>query len=128
VRLLLDTCTFIWLASAPDELSTQARERLDDTGSELMLSDASVWEICLKWQAGKLALPGPPRRWVEEQRRAWEVGRLPIEIEHLYRGTELPAHHRDPFDRVLVSQAIAEGLTLVSPDEVFRAYPVAVIW
>jgi PIN domain nuclease of toxin-antitoxin system len=128
VRLLLDTCTFVWLASAPGELADGARRRLDEPGAELLLSDASIWEICLKWQAGKLTLPEPPRRWIEDQRRVWELERLPMEPEHLYRTTELPAHHRDPFDRILISQAIVENLTVVTPDQAFRAYPVAVLW
>lgn len=128
MRLLLDTCTFVWLASEPNRLSVPARRRLDNAEADLLLSDASVWEICLKWQAGKLTLPEPPRRWIEHQRRSWELERLPIEPEHLYRSTELPAHHRDPFDRILVSQAIVEDLIVVTPDQAFAAYPVAVLW
>jgi PIN domain nuclease of toxin-antitoxin system len=128
LKLLLDTCTFIWLVSAPDQLGERARQELDDPSATLLLSDASVWEVCLKWQSGKLELPGPPRHWIEEQRRTWELTRAPIELEHLYRSTELPAHHRDPFDRMLVSQAIAEGLSIVTPDPAIRRYPVMVIW
>jgi PIN domain nuclease of toxin-antitoxin system len=128
MRLLLDTWTFIWLASTPGQLSAEARRRLDEPSAELLISDASVWEICLTSQSGKRTLPGPPRRWIDDQRRAWELGRLPLELEHLYRSTELQAHHRDPFDQMLVSQAIAENLTLVTPDAVFRSYPVAVLW
>jgi PIN domain nuclease of toxin-antitoxin system len=128
VRLLLDTCTFVWLASTPEGLSAEARRKMDEPEAELWLSDVSVWEICLKWQAGKLELPGPPRQWIEAQRRIWEVERLPVGTEHLYRSTEIPVHHRDPFDRALVAQAIVEGLTVVTPDPAFRAYPVAVLW
>lgn len=128
MRLLLDTCTLVWLASEPNRLSAPARRRLDEAGAELVLSDASVWEICLMWQAGKLTLPEPPRRWIEQQRRTWELDRLPMQPEHLYRSTELPVHHRDPFDRILVSQAIVEDLTVVTPDQAFAAYPVAVLW
>jgi PIN domain nuclease of toxin-antitoxin system len=82
----------------------------------------------LKWQAGKLSLPGPPRSWIEEQRATWDLTRAPLELEHLYRSTELPSHHRDPFDRLLVAQSIVEGLTLVTPDPAIRAYPVSVLW
>lgn len=128
MRLLLDTCTFIWLASAPDELSAEARRRLDDPAAELHISDASIWEICLKWQSGKLQLPVPPRKWIEEQRRVWELTRVALGLEHFYRCTELPVHHRDPFDRLLISQAIVEDLTIVTPDASFAAYPIARIW
>lgn len=128
MRLLLDTCTFVWLVSSPTELADRARRELDDPAAELVLSDASIWEVCLKWQAGKLHLPAPPRRWIEEQRRAWGLVRLPVELEHLYRCTELPLHHRDPFDRLLVSQAIVEDLTVVTPDAAFAGYPVTLLW
>lgn len=126
--MLLDTCTFVWLASEPGNLGEKARDVLDEPGAEIVLSDVSVWEICMKWQAGKLGLPEPPRVWIEDQRRVWNLARAPIEAEHLYRSTELPAHHRDPFDRILVAQAIAESFTIVTPDAAIRAYPVAVIW
>lgn len=128
MRLLLDTCTFVWLSCDPAGLSESARRALDDTASELLLSDVSVWEICLKWQAGKLELPAPPRVWVEDQRRIWALGRATLDLEHLYRGSELPGHHRDPFDRALISQALAQSLTIVTPDPAIRAYPVAVLW
>jgi PIN domain nuclease of toxin-antitoxin system len=128
MRLLLDTCTFIWVTSAPDNLSARARSEIDDPDAELFLSDASVWEICLKWQAGKLGLPAPPRGWVEEQRKAWGLARAALELDHFYRSTELPPHHRDPFDRLLVAQAIAEGLTIATPDPAVQSYPTATIW
>jgi PIN domain nuclease of toxin-antitoxin system len=126
--LLLDTCTFIWLASRPEELSAPARERLDDPAAELLLSEASIWEICLKWQAGKLRLPAPPRSWIEHQRGEWALERAPIDPEHFYRSTELPEHHRDPFDRLLVAQSVASNVPIVTPDPAIKAYPVAVVW
>lgn len=128
MRLLLDTCAFIWMTSAPDSLGVRARTEIDDPAAELFLSDASVWEICLKWQAGKLGLPAPPRGWIEEQRKSWGVARVPLELDHFYRSTELPLHHRDPFDRLLVSQAIAEDLTIVTPDSAVQSYPAPSIW
>lgn len=93
-----------------------------------MLSDTSVWEICLKWQAGKLRLPTTPRMWIEDQARLWKLERLRIAPEALYRTSELPDLHRDPFDRLLVAQAISEGLSIATPDPAIRAYPVATIW
>jgi PIN domain nuclease of toxin-antitoxin system len=96
--------------------------------ARILLSDASVWELCLKWQAGKVELPAPPRRWIGEQVQAWGIERLPIEPEHCYRTTELPQLHRDPFDRLLVAQAIAHGALIVTPDPAITAYPVACLW
>jgi PIN domain nuclease of toxin-antitoxin system len=125
--LLLDTCTFIWLASDPAKLSPAAAKAIDRE-SEIQLSDASVWEICLKWQSKKITLPSPPRTWVSEQLRQWRLQSLAIAPEHLFRCTELPDLHKDPFDRLLVAQALSQNLTLVTPDEAIRQYPVSVIW
>jgi PIN domain nuclease of toxin-antitoxin system len=128
LRLLLDTCTFLWLVAAPGNLSPATSAAIDRTDTELLLSDCSVWELCLKWRGGKIQLPRPPRLWVEEQVQIWRIQPLPIERTHLYRVTELPDHHRDPFDRLLVAQAIEEGLTVATPDPHFPPYPVAVLW
>jgi PIN domain nuclease of toxin-antitoxin system len=127
-RLLLDTCTLIWLVSAPDRLSRAASEAIDRQSTELLVSDATVWEICLKWQAGKIGLPKPPRTWIEEQAALWLLEALPIRRTHLCRVTEIPEHHHDPFDRLLVAQALDEGLTIATPDPDIRRYPVDVLW
>jgi PIN domain nuclease of toxin-antitoxin system len=127
IVLLLDTCTFIWLASEPDRLSKAARAALD-RAKDIVLSDVSVWEICLKWQAGKIALPAPPRSWVGEQVREWRLERLAVELEHLYRSVEIPALHRDPFDRLLVAQTIVHDAKIVTPDPAIHQYPVATVW
>jgi len=128
LKLLLDTCAFLWLAEASDRLSSTAAQALDDDEASLFLSDASVWEICLKWQAGKILLPSPPRRWIDGQFGIWDLKALPVVRSQLYRMTELPSHHRDPFDRLLVAQAIEEAMTIVTPDPQIARYPVAVVW
>lgn len=128
VKLLLDTCTFLWLTTEPSRLSSAAVEALDQKSSALFLSDVSIWEICLKWQAGKYALPTPPRDWCEEQVSIWKIKPLKIERSHMFRVTELPVHHRDPFDRLLVAQTIEERLCLVTPDEHIKRYPALVLW
>lgn len=128
IALLLDTCTFVWLVADPDRLSARAKAAIDAEGAELYISDASILEICLKWQVSKIRLPAPPRHWVEVQRRQWNVERLALEPDHYYRITELPALHKDPFDRLLVAQGIQRGFPLVTPDPTIRAYPVATIW
>jgi PIN domain nuclease of toxin-antitoxin system len=87
-----------------------------------------VWEICLKWQAKKIDLPTPPRIWVAEQMSVWSLLRVPLELEHFFRTTELPNLHRDPFDRLLIAQAHAHAARIVTPDAAIRQYPVAVVW
>ncbi len=128
MQLLLDTCAFVWLVSAPDRLSPRVAEAVDTTDAQLSLSDASVWEICLKWQTGKLRLPDPPRSWVEKQCKLWELTPAPIERTDLYRVSELPEHHRDPFDRLIVAQAIERGFTIATPDAYIHRYPVSALW
>jgi PIN domain nuclease of toxin-antitoxin system len=128
VTYILDTCTFIWLCSAPQSLSPTARECIDDPSSALALSDASVLEITLKWSAGKLSLPAPPRMWVETQAQTWSLALLPISRDDMYRAGELPSHHRDPFDRLLVSATLNHGATIITPDDMIRKYPVPTCW
>ena len=127
MKLLLDTCTFIWLTSAPDRLGASASSAID-RADEIFLSDVSVLEIGLKWQAGKLTLPAPPRFWLPEQSRVWRLTPLPLGRDHILRSTELPDIHRDPFDRLLVAQSLEEGLPIATPDEAIRRYPVATMW
>ena len=111
---MLDTCTLIWLCSSPDKLSATARELIDAPETRLLLSEASVLEIALKWTAGKLGLPDPPRRWVESQ--TWSLCRA-LGREDMYRAGELPDHHRDPFDRLLVAAAIRANAIILTPDD-----------
>ncbi len=125
--MLLDTCTFIWLTSAPRKLGRHAKKAIDGADT-LVLSDASVLEICLKWRAGKLELPEPPRSWIREQTRIWQTEALGLSAEHMFRATELELVHRDPFDRLLVAQAISEELRILTPDPNIRRYPVATLW
>jgi PIN domain nuclease of toxin-antitoxin system len=125
---LLDTCTFIWLCAEPERLSDVARSAIDSTDSSLLLSDASALEITLKWNAGKIELPDPPRHWIESQISAWSLDCRSIEREDIYRSSELPHHHRDPFDRLLVAAAINLNATILTPDDAIRAYPVSCRW
>jgi PIN domain nuclease of toxin-antitoxin system len=128
LKLLLDTCTFIWLCSEPAKLSPRAKRTMGHAEASLFLSDVSVWEICLKWRARKLRLPSTPRQWAEEQTRQWAIRSMPIERRHLYRTTELDDIHPDPFDRTLIAQAIEEDCRLVTPDAQIAKYPVSIVW
>ncbi|MCA9781468.1 MAG: type II toxin-antitoxin system VapC family toxin [Candidatus Eremiobacteraeota bacterium] len=125
---LLDTCTFVWLASAPERLSKDATRVINNQASTLVLSDVTVWEICLKWQSGKLKLPEPAKTWCESQAGIWRLERLSITRSAMYRTTELAHHHRDPFDRLLVAQSLEENISLITPDAHIAAYPVSIIW
>jgi len=128
VICILDTCTFIWLCAEPTRLSEPVREVIEAADTQLVLGDISVLEIALKWQAGKITLPEPPRVWVERQTGIWSIQALPISREHMYRTSELPEHHRDPFDRLLVAAALAEGATILTPDPAIHRYPVSWRW
>ena len=128
MTLLLDTCTFIWLAQEPHKLSQMARQAIDDPANDLLLSHASAWEIHLKHSAGKLTLPDPPRQWIPQQMAAWNIRERAIRLADIQRTSDLPSIHRDPFDRMLVAQAMEDGLSLVSPDPFFPGYGVNVAW
>ena len=128
MRLLLDTCTFLWLATEPSRLSSAATLALDDEANELFLSDASVWEIALKHKAGKLPLPDAPRQWISAELLFHGVQSVPVFQEAMYRACELPGNHRDPFDRLIAAQTEAGGFKLVSPDEAFLTLGIVTLW
>ena len=128
MRFLLDTCAFLWMIGDPSRLSPEARARVVDPANEVFLSAASAWEIAVKWQLGRLKLAQPPERLVPAQRDAHGVTPLPIDEESALHITRLPDLHRDPFDRMLVSQAIVHGLTIVTPDRLVSQYPARTFW
>lgn len=128
MKLLLDTCTFIWLAAEPRKLSAKAKRLLRGDDAKIMLSDLSVLEICFKQSAGKLQLPMAAADWIEEQSEIWELEKLPISRSVFYRASELAMIHRDPFDRLLVATALEYRATILSPDKVVAAYPVTCVW
>jgi len=128
MKLLLDTCVFIWLTQAPGEISRAAKRALDDTENELWLSHASIWEVHLKHLSGRLTLPEKPRQWFSHQLAAWGVSDRPLDLESLHLTSDLPPTHKDPFDRLLVAQARTHRMPVVSPDKVFADYGIKVIW
>lgn len=125
---LLDTHAFLWMTSAPDRLGQKAREVIDDPASRLVLSVASVWEMAIKRSLGKLELPAPLPSFLKRQLHATRTDLLDVLAEHALEVEELPWHHRDPFDRLLVAQARFEGLTLLSRDTALGGYGVPRIW
>jgi len=128
VRLLLDTHVFIWLVSEPERLPTQAARAVMDGGAELLLSVASIWEMSIKYGLGRLQLPVPVGEYVPDRMSRTGTGTLAIRTEHALAVADLPRHHGDPFDRLLIAQAQTDGLTLVSRDPALRAYDVPVLW
>lgn len=124
MKLLLDTHVFLWYISADPQLPITYRDAIRDPANEVYLSVGSVWEAVIKHALGKLPLPAPPAVYLPQQRAAHRIDSLSIEEAVLVELATLPALHRDPFDRILVSQALHHGLTLVTVDDAVRAYPV----
>ncbi|QXD14493.1 type II toxin-antitoxin system VapC family toxin [Rhodocaloribacter litoris] len=128
MRLLLDTHSFLWFIGGDERLSARAREVIADIENEAYLSVASLWEMAIKINLGKLRLPRPFGVFVPEQIMLNEIKILHVELPHISRYIELPLYHRDPFDRLLAAQAYVEGMTVVSKDEVFARYEVDLLW
>ena len=127
MRLLLDTHCLLWARAAPARLSSEARAALTDPRHQLFVSVASAWEIVIKHALGRLELAHAPESLVPRLIAATQAVTLPIEQSHALRVARLPLHHRDPFDRILIAQAQVERLTIVTADERFAAYHVAVM-
>ena len=128
MRLLLDTCTFLWIASGASDLSSRARTLFEDPDNDVYLSAVSAWEIALKHAAGRLPLPQAPERFVPEQRRRHGIDPLELDEESALHLARLPLLHRDPFDRMLVCQAIVHGLVILGPDPLITQYPIRATW
>ncbi len=128
MKILLDTCTFLWIAADAPELSEEARRAFEDPDNEVFLSSASAWEIAIKHALGRLPLPQPPERFVPSERKRHGAASLPIDEESALHLGRLPDLHRDPFDRILVSQAIVGGMAILTPDPLIARYPVRTMW
>jgi PIN domain nuclease of toxin-antitoxin system len=128
VRLLVDTCTFLWIVGGAKELSPRARQAFADPANDAFLSAVSAWEIAVKYRLGRLPLPSHADTFVPAQRTAHGLEPLPVDEEAALQVAKLPDHHRDPFDRMLVAQAIVGGLVLLTPDDHIREYPVRTLW
>ena len=122
MRILVDTQCWLWLNAEPERLSATTRSLVTASDSRLLLSAASAWEIAIKYALGKLPLPQPPARYVPASIRALRAEALPIEVAHALRVATLPMHHRDPFDRILIAQALVEKLTLLTSDPQLEHY------
>lgn len=125
---LLDTCTFLWLADRTEELSPAARSTLEDPANQLVLSQVSSFEIQIKFNRAKIPLTIPPQEFISRALTTFGLTYLPIEDAHLWAKGKLPLLHRDPFDRLLIAQAIHEGMAIVTPDPRIHSYPVRALW
>lgn len=126
MKVLLDTHTFIWAITDERRLSPRARSLI--ASSELWWSVVSLWEAIQKAQVGKLSLPLPAGPVLTGELSSNHVRLLPVSLSHVLRVEELPLHHRDPFDRLLIAQSIEEGWPIITADPWFARYPVDVIW
>ena len=128
MNLLLDTQVFLWMAAGNERVPAAVREAIRAPGNLVWLSVVSVWELAIKQQLRRIELPGPAAEVIGDLRRRHGVASLPIGEEAVAHLDKLPDVHRDPFDRMLVCQAIEHNLTLVSADKLLRRYPVKVLW
>jgi PIN domain nuclease of toxin-antitoxin system len=128
VRLLLDTHTFLWMTGDPTKLTPLARKTLEDPANERFFSDASIWELAIKIQLGKLQFPLPFDQTIFEGLHRAKCTVLPITTHHVAAVWNLPSHHRDPFDRLLVIQTSLESLTLVTHNVLLQPYNIPILW
>ncbi|WP_460193412.1 type II toxin-antitoxin system VapC family toxin [Thermosynechococcus sp. FA-CM-4201] len=127
MRILLDTHIFLWFISGDIQLSTDLRDTIRDPDNEVYLSSVSVWEAIVKHQLGKLPLPEPPAIYLPKQRDLHQIDSLGLDENSVIQLAKLPPLHRDPFDRMLICQALQNGLTIATVDTAIRAYSVDVM-
>ncbi|HSL20590.1 MAG TPA: type II toxin-antitoxin system VapC family toxin [Vicinamibacterales bacterium] len=128
MKLLLDTHAFLWWIEGTPAVGRRARVAVANPDNEVLFSIASCWELAIKLSLGKLRLAESLDRFIPEQLRVNGFSLLDVDLRHVVRVADLPFRHRDPFDRLLVAQALEDDLTVVSADRVFRKYGVAVLW
>ncbi|MXX75588.1 MAG: type II toxin-antitoxin system VapC family toxin [Holophagales bacterium] len=128
MTLLLDTCTFLWWCLDDRRLSATVRRSVSEPATNVYLSASSAWEIAVKHGLGRLQLPQEPQLFVPEQRRLHGFESLVFDEASALQVGRLPLLHKDPFDRLLICQAIEHGMTLVTPDRLISQYPVRVLW
>jgi PIN domain nuclease of toxin-antitoxin system len=128
MRLLLDTHTFIWFVTDDPKLSPKAKAWIEDEYNEKLLGIASIWEMAIKHSIGKLSFKLPFMTFLEQQMQQNSISLLNIRVSHCGVIANLPLYHRDPFDRLIIAQAIVEQIPVVGADEVFDLYPIQRFW
>jgi PIN domain nuclease of toxin-antitoxin system len=127
MKLLLDTHVFLWFISGDARLPSGFRDSIRDPDNEVFLSVVSLWEATIKFQLGKLPLPESPETYLPKQRERHLIASLPVDEASVIQLAKLPSLHRDPFDRLLICQAIRHGMTIMTVDQAVRMYPVSVM-
>jgi len=128
MRALLDTHTFLWWNMDDPRLSEKASDFIADGSNEIFFSAASAWEIAIKAARGRLILPEPPQTYIAKRISLHHFSPLAVQVIHAVKVYELPEHHRDPFDRLLIAQCQLEGLPILTDDPNIARYPLTVIW
>ncbi|MDM8541220.1 type II toxin-antitoxin system VapC family toxin [Desulfococcaceae bacterium HSG9] len=128
MKLLLDTHVFLWLRSEPNRVSSRVLSGYQEPSNRIYLSIVSIWEMQIKHQIGKLRLDMPLKDIIEGQCDANTLEIMPLRLNHIFGLQNLPPHHKDPFDRLLIVQSRAESVSLVSSDRMFRQYGVTLFW
>lgn len=128
MKLILDTHVFIWTVLEPEKLSSQIVMLIGNDDNDLFISTASIWEMQIKITIGKLHFDDLLSEIVAQQQQINELKILPIKLEHIWQLKHLPLHHKDPFDRMIISQAITEDLPVLTIDNSFNRYPINTIW
>lgn len=128
MKVLVDTHSFIWALLQDHRLSARAKNILRDAENELVFSLVSLWEIAIKIKLGKLNTLGSSVAYIRDEMNAYGMEMLPIRYEHILQLEALPPHHSEPFDRLLIAQAITESLPILTNDAKMREYPVKVLW
>ena len=128
MKALLDTHVFLWWIMDDESLTPYIRDFIADEGNDLFLSSASCWEIAIKAKIGRLKLTENPEKFIPDQMIANNISGLPIQLVHALHVYNLPDHHRDPFDRILVAQARIEKIHIITNDNIFADYDVKILW
>ena len=128
MKVLLDTCAFLWITTDDAQLSETARQIFKNPNNEIFLSSVSAWEIIVKNGIGKLPLPSLADEFIASQRIKHEIDSLPLTEKAVFHLNKLPNHHKDPFDRMLICQAIEHDLTILTSDSLIVQYPVNTAW
>lgn len=128
MKLLLDTHTILWLLGDPSRIAPEARRHVEDLSNAVLISAVSAWEIATKHAIGKLPLPESPQTLLERAISELRAEELSITTRHAVLSASLPNHHRDPFDRLLVAQAMLESATLVTADHLLSPYGATLLW
>lgn len=128
MRLLLDTHTIFWSLEDPSRIGAAAMTAMANPANDRFLSAATIWELAIKVGQGKLGLSLPYRQWMEKAIADLVLILLPITVEYAERQSALPPHHKDPFDRLMIAQALVDGIPIVSVDAAFDPYGITRIW